>query len=252
MFSTRTFGIREWIRESYRESVSGFEQLFCRAGGTSTGTWGVVEGGWGVPFLIPGWGVVVCTDAFQLRSKMWKSILGDRSIYHLISEMGKSLFWDCLTYQFCSKIWYSMDRIILVREVRETDLKHLFYLLPPSYAAHPFPFNKIQTFESEEESFSWNHQIDLWADLTKCGFYKTAAFVILQIVANSSIYIYLHFDVSDKSSTLVFRKIQTFESKEEPFSINLKIDPWGIWRREVFTKLQFLSFLRSLQIPLFL
>ena len=100
MFSTRTFGIREWIRESYRESVSGFEQLFCRAGGTSTGTWGVVEGGWGVPFLIPSWGVVVCTDAFQLRSKMWKSILGDRSIYHLISEMGKSLFWDCLTYQF--------------------------------------------------------------------------------------------------------------------------------------------------------
>ena len=52
-------------------------------------------------------------------------------------------------------------------------------------------------------------------DLAKASFYKPEAFGIFKIVANSMISIDSHFDISDKSNTLVLGRIQTFEAKEE-------------------------------------
>ena len=89
-------------------------------------------------------------------------------------------------------------------------------------------------------------------DLSKASFYKPEAFVIFKIVANSMISIDSHFDISDKSNTLVFGKIQTFEAKEESFLENITSTFGGIWQTEVSNNLKLWSFLSSLQIPFLL
>ena len=54
-------------------------------------------------------------------------------------------------------------------------------------------------------------------DSTKRSFYTPQGFVIFEIIDNSIPATKSYFSVSDKSSTIVFGKTQTIESKDESF-----------------------------------